>query len=355
VLAAGILATTLSFGGGLGLLPTEAPSSPTTATPAPSATDQTPPSGPKRGIPAGPLTGALAGAAVLVQSNRRGRPSSQPSPGGALGLRPPPDMRVVFVPGHGNPQAAIVFRELVEMTGIDPGSVRWFDYRWITGIDDHRLAAKLVPVDVAAMSLNSFLAGVAAEGHPVYVVGFSKGGATMAHLVAEWDRGLPGPADAVVGTALLDPPIASGATGRLQSIGRFWGGIPDDGGYDPVRCKVLRVMCTDTRVGLGAAAGVEVIVIQNPKAGITNVGKPPPGLRVVEAPDDGPEILEQILRNPVKLPWRISEAHRAVLRNQDVADCIVDEMHSPGSCALPPAAASHSSISVTKSPGSALY
>jgi hypothetical protein len=350
VLTIGILATAVSFGGGLGLLPTETPTPPPaspghTSTPAP-------PSGPKPSMPASSLAAiALAGAAVLSHSNRRGRSGiPEPAPGDALGLRPPPDVRVVFVPGHNDPQAATVFQRLVDFAGIDPGNVRWFDYRWITGIDDHRLASRLVPVDVAAMSLNSFLAGVAAGGHPVYVVGFSKGGAAMAHLIAEWDRGLPGPSDAVVGAALLEPPIASGVTGLLQSIGRFWGAIPDDGGYDPLRCTVLRVVCTDTRVGLGGVSGVEVIIIQNPKAGVTNVGVPPPGLRVVQAPDDGPGILQQIIRNPVLLPSRISDAHKAVLRDPKVADCIVAEMWSPGSCGLAPAAASTSSIGVTKPP-----
>jgi hypothetical protein len=303
-------------------------------------------------VPDAPLAViALAGAALLAQSNRRQRDDAgSPVPGDALGLRPPPEMRVVFVPGHGDPHAALVFSELVQMTGIDAANVRWFDYRWITGIDDHRLAAKLIPVDVAAMSLNSFLAGVAADGHPVYVVGFSKGGAAMAHLIAEWDRGFPGPSDAVVGTALLDPPIAAGVTGLLQSLGRFWGAIPDDGGYDPVRCTVLRVVCTDTRVGLVGASGVEVIVIQNPKAVITNVGTPPPGLRVVEAPDGGPWPIEQIRRNPILLPSRISEAHKSVLRDQRVADCIVAEMTSPGSCGLTPATASSAAVGVTRPP-----
>jgi hypothetical protein len=350
VLGIGILATALSFGGGLGLLPTDTPTPPP-ASPGPTAPGPSP-SGPKPGVPASPLAVlALAGAAMLTRSNRRDGPgSAEPIPGGALGLRPPPDMRVVFVPGHNDPQAATVFRQLVALAGIDSDNVRWFDYRWITGIDDHRLASRLIPVDVAAMSLNSFLAGVAADGHPVYVVGFSKGGATIAHLVAEWDRGFPGPGDSVVGVALLDPPIASGFTGLLQSIGRFWNAIPDDGGYDPLRCTVLRVVCTDTRVGLGGVSGVEVIVIQNPKAGVTNLGTPPPGLRVFEAPDDGPGVIEQILRNPALLPRRIAEAHKSVLRDPRVADCIVAEMWSPGSCALAPAAASTSSIGVTKPP-----
>lgn len=280
------------------------------------------------------LMAALAGTAILAASNRRGRVDEAPAPGSALGLRPPPDMRVVFVPGHGSPHASSVFGDMVRLLGIDPANVRYFDYRWITGLDDHRLAAKLVSVEAASLSLNSFLAGVAAEGHPLFVVGFSKGGATMAHLVAEWDRGHPGPTDSVVGTALLDPPIASGITGWLQSLGRFWSSIPDDGGYEPYRCTVMRIVCTDSRVDLGRPSGVEVLVIQNPKAGVTNVGSPPAGLRVVEVPDEGPSLLEQIRRNPLALPGRISEAHRSVLRSDAVAECIVAEMWSPGSCAL---------------------
>jgi hypothetical protein len=336
--------TVLAFGGGLGLLPGDVPPPPDPGSRSGGVVDAPAPPQPARpASPAVPLAAVGLAGVILAQSNRRGRDAgSDLSPGAALGLRPPPDLRVVFVPGYGDPHASTVFRRFVEMAGIDPANARYFDYRWGSPIDDHRMAARLVSVDFAARSLNSFIAGVAADGHPVYVIGFSKGGATVAHLVAAWDRGLQGPGDSVVGAALLDPPIASGPMGWLQSAGRMWSGIPDDGGYDPIRCGFLRLVCTDTRIGLGRPSGVEVIVIQNPKAAITNVVTPPPGLRVVDIPDDGPGVLEQIRRNPVALPSRISEAHTSVLRNPRVAECIVAEMWSPASCGLAPSSAGRS-------------
>lgn len=351
MLSAGLVAAALYLGGGLGLLPGEPPPTPPPTHELDAVRE---PAAPKRPAapPASSLFAIALGAAILAAQGRRSdaQPAA-PSPGAALGLRPPPDTRVVFVPGHGDPHASLVFAEMVRLLGIDPANVRYFDYRWITGLEDHRFAAKIVPVKPASMSLNSFLGGVAAEGHPVYVVGFSKGGAVLADLVARWDRGHPGPTDAITGAALLDPPIASGVRGRLQSVGRFWSGLPDDGGYDPYHCTFLRIICTDTRIDLGRPSGIEVLVIQNPKAGITNVvGMAPRGLRVLDAPDDGPSILGQIVRNPLVLPWRIAEAHQSVLRDPAVADCLVHEMWSPGSCTLAVISGSSHQSGVVKSP-----
>jgi hypothetical protein len=350
VLSAGLVAAALYLGGGLGLLPGEPPPAPPPAPEHDTRTEPAPPK-PPTAPPASSLFAIALGAAMLAAHSRRSDAQHDvPSPGAALGLRPPPDMRLVLVPGHGNPHASVVFGEMVRLLGIDPANVRYFDYRWISGLEDHRFAAKVVPVEPASMSLNSFLAGVAAEGHPVYVVGFSKGGAVLADLVARWDRGHPGPTGAIVGTALLDPPIAAGVRGHLQSLGRMWSGLPDDGGYDPYHCTFLRIVCRDTRIDLGRPSGIEVLVIQNPKAGITNVGVAPRGLRVLDAPDDGPGILGQITRNPLVLPWRIFEAHRSVLRDPSVADCLVHEMWSPGSCTLAVLSGSSHTSGVVKPP-----
>lgn len=313
--------------GGLGLAPgdepvapsgTETPVEPTTESPAP-------------GEPAGPplVPGALAvgllAAALLVRRE----------PGAALGLRPPEDALVVFVPGHGQGRADEVFDDLIDLMGLSPGDVRFFDYRLANGLPGPRWASQSLPIQVAASSLNSYLGAVAQQGRPMYLVGFSKGGATLAHLIAGWDDGAYGPHSAVVGAALLDPPMASKMHGWSQSVGRFWGSIPDDGGYDPVECSFLWFGCKDARDHLGEASGVDVIVVRNPRSGVTSFSDHPEGLRVYDAPDEGPGFWSQVWRNPVALPGRISEAHRSVLDDPEVAACLVSEIWSPGSCDLP--------------------
>ena len=106
---------------------------------------------------------------------------------------------------------------------------------------------------------------MANSDQPVWLVGFSKGGATVAELIAAWDRGLFGPTANVEGAMLLDPPMARGMHGTLQSAGTVVGPVPDDGGYDPVDCSFLWFGCHDDRAHLGDASGVEVIVVRNPR------------------------------------------------------------------------------------------
>lgn len=274
-------------------------------------------------LPVG-LGSALILAALL--SRREG-------PGSALGLRPPGDPIVVFVVGHGQGDGREVFEDLVDSLGLDEDDARFFDYRYAAGWSDPRQASRALRIDPAARSLNSYLGAVGAEGRPMFLVGFSKGGATIAHLIAGWDAGLYGP-DGVQGAALLDPPMAVGAQGWAQSVGRFWDAVPDDGGYDPVSCDFLWFGCTDSRDHLGAASGVEVLVVRNPKAGITSFADLPEGLRVYDAPDDGRGLLEQVWHNPLALPARVAEAHEAVLHDPAVARCITAEMWQPGSCGL---------------------
>lgn len=257
-------------------------------------------------------------------------------PGAGLGLRTPDDAVVVFVPGHGQGTAGEAFGTLIEMMGLDGDAVRGFDHRWVTGHADAKTASQLSPIGPTAASLNAYLAGVGAAGDPVWLIGFSKGGATIAELIAAWDRGLHRPPVDVRGAFLLDPPIARGMHGAIQSAGRVAGVIPDDGGYDPVECTFLRLGCHDTRVDLGRASGVEVLVIRNPLAGITSFLDSPSGLRVVDAPDGGPGPWGQLVRNPFGLPGRIATAHTSVLTDPAVARCIVAEMASPGSCRVAP-------------------
>ena len=169
----------------------------------------------------------------------------------------------------------------------------------------------------------------------LYLVGFSKGGAGIAELVSRWDDGAPGPVDGVVGAALLDPPISGGFQGTIQSLGRYVGPIPDDGGYSPRECEWLGMRCTDHRDHLGEASGVEVLVLRNPKAGITNFDDQPEGLRVYDVPDEGRGPLASLIHNPFTYASRAAEAHDAVLHDRRVADCIRAEMAELGSCDIP--------------------
>lgn len=272
----------------------------------------------------------MAGVAAALAALQRRGDELRPSAGLALDASPV----VVFVPGHGQPHGSSAFAELVERMDLDDDSVRHFDYRWADGGSDPSQASESVPIDDAVSSLNSYVAGVAGDGSQVYLIGFSKGGATVAELVADWDDGGWGPSQAVVGAALLDPPIARGAHGWLQSVGRFWGPLPDDGGYDPVRCGFLRFSCSDRRDGLGRVSGVEVVVIRNPRAGITSFWDEPEDLRVYDAAGEGPTLWDQVGRKVVGMPGRVAKAHEGVLHDRRVADCLVAELRS-GRCDLP--------------------
>lgn len=275
--------------------------------------------------PAPPIGVAVVAAAALAVAARLRAAASVPR-GSPL---------VVFVAGHGNGSAPGTFADLVGLMGLDPSDARYFDYRWATSQADPKAASQDAPIDDVVDALTGFLAGVAAEGRQVYVVGFSKGGAAVAQMLAEWDAtpevAIPG----VAGAALLEPPIAKGLHGDLQSAGRHVGFIPDDGGYDPVVCTTAGLVCRDTRENLGKSAGVAVTVVRNPKAGITTFGDHPEGLRVFEDSDVGPDFWEVLVSKPWALPDRVSQAHESVLHSQDVADCLVAEMGEPGTCDLP--------------------
>ena len=353
MLGVGIL--TIALGSGLGLMPTDPPTgSPGTVIgPSPAQAEAPAPPVGSRMIDLIPAimaaaAGLLGSAGLIGTGGPRRRLADAVGggdamhPGDALRLSAPPGLQVVFVPGHGDAHASRVFHEMVAMLGLDPADVHYFDYRWVVPLDDHSWAARLAPADLTALTLNDFLTEVSARGESIYVVAFSKGGAAMSELVARWDQGLEGPTDAVIGAALLDPPIAHGLSGWLQSVGRVISEIPNDGGYDPMQCLSMRFECVDTRVDLGGPSGVEIIVIQNPKAGVTNLGTArPEGLPVVDAADDGPGPLAALLTLGIFAPARIARAHRSVRRSPGVAACINAEMWSPGACSLSSASASH--------------
>ncbi|HEX9977988.1 MAG TPA: hypothetical protein VGB41_05085 [Acidimicrobiia bacterium] len=317
-----LLAGTLWFGG-LGLAAGDAPGpSPEVAPASPVAPAQVP---------------VLPGAAILGGAALAALALSRREPGAALGLKPPEDAVVVFVPGHGQGEASEVFDDLIDLMGLDSDAARYFDYRLVTGEENPVDASEHASIDDATRALNAYIGAVALEGRPVWIVGFSKGGATVANLVAAWDDGAYGPADAVEGAFLLDPPISAGAHGWLQSLGQGYGPIPDDGGYDPVQCWLVLWGCHDEREQLGEAAGVEVLVVRNPDAGVTSFGDHPDGLRVVDAPDGGRGFWDQVWHDPLGLPARVATAHEAVLGDPAVARCLVAEMSHTGGCDLKPA------------------
>jgi hypothetical protein len=292
------------------------------------------------------VLGGMSGLALWAASRRGREPKAEPVDGASA------DPLVVFVSGHGNSSPPGLFAYLIAEMGLDSSRVRFFDYRWADGGTDMADASEDTSIDAVADSLNSYLAGLAESGRRMYLVGFSKGGAGIAELVGRWDRGDPGPTGAVVGAMLLDPPLASGIHGFLQSVGTHWGPIPDDGGYDPMVCSGLT--CVDSRRNLGDASGVEVMVVRNPKAGITNFADIPEGLRVYEASDEGPGFLRTLFTRPWNLAHRAAEAHMAVLQDARVADCIASEMGEVGSCDLPRAGYRPPAGLIVHGPGSSV-
>ncbi len=290
--------------------------------------------------PAAPMVvggGGAVLAAGAALSTRRRMSASSGSPSAALGLEPPSDALVVFVPGHGN--GPEVFDGLIDNMGLGDDQVRYFDYRLATEDTDIGDASERAPIDDTADALNGYLAGLAESGRPIYLVGFSKGGAAAAELISRWDDGGYGARSSVRGAMLLDPPLADGTHGWLQSLGRFVDLVPDDGGYNPVDCAFLNLFCDDHREHLGRDAGVDTVVIRNPASPLTSFNDVPDGLRVYDAADGGPSVWS-LWSRPWEIPGRLTDAHMSVLDNPGVADCIVAEMNTPGTCALPPASPS---------------
>ena len=275
-----------------------------------------------------PITSILAAGAALAAALRIR--DDQSAPGDGLGLSEDP--LVVFVPGHGN--SPDDFDGLIELMDLEPEEYRMFDYRWTVETADRVHASQAADIDSTADALNAYLAGVTDGDREVYLVGFSKGGAGIAEMVSRWDDGAPPAVEGVVGAALLDPPISGSFQGTVQSLGFYVGPIPDDGGYSPKEC-ILPGLCVDNRDHLGEGAGVEVLVLRNPKAGITNFDDRPDGLRVYDVADEGRGPLGAFLHNPFSYSARIAEAHDAVLHDQRVADCIRAEMAELGSCDIP--------------------
>jgi pimeloyl-ACP methyl ester carboxylesterase len=231
---------------------------------------------------------------------------------------------LVVVHGHGGD--ADNFDRLIDMMDIDGARVVAFDYSWADGGSDSTSSSRSAPTADAAAALDAFMRQLAVTNSNMYSLHHSKGGAVGVSMIASLDDGSRPPIDGYRGAALLDPAIASGLLGELQSSGQGHGWLPDDGGFDPIRCSDAG--CTDIRDHLGEASGVEVIAVRNRDALVTNFTDRPDGLRVFDLHDGLPSAL---LYGGLFLP-RIIQAHNSVLTHTDVANCVKAEVSLPGSC-----------------------
>lgn len=300
-------AVMLAPGAGVGLAP---------AVPVPGRTASMP-------TPLGAAGGAGIGAVALAGTvaARRRRNGA-----GAVSESP----LFVYVPGHGGDPDG--FADLAGRMGIGQGDIRVFDYRWAWPHDDPVEASRRAPTEDAADALGAYLAALGADGRAIYVVGHSKGGAVITEVVSRWDAHPEMTVESVTGAAILDPPIATGPLGILQSLGWFHGATADDGLFEPVRCDLGG--CVDVRDGLGQRAGVGVVIVRNPDAGFTNFYGRPDGVRVFDLDDGGGSVFSRV-PDPFAMLRRMSEAHNSVLHSDTVADCIAAESRSTGSCAWP--------------------
>lgn len=300
------ISETASPGDGLGLAPSPV-----------SRSDQ-----PHDRSPFVPIGGAGLGGVVLAGSlliRRRGGGSRRDE--GPL---------FVYVPGHGGDPDG--FDDLAGRIGVDPTDVRVFDYRWAWASNDPIEASRWAPTGDAADALGAYLAALGTDGRPIYLVGHSKGGAVITEVVGRWDARPDTGVDTVVGAAILDPPIASGPLGLLQSIGWLHGGTADDGLFNPVRCDWSG--CVDIRNGLGERSGVEVVIVRNPAAGFTNFWGRPDDVRVYDLNDGGGSMFARF-PDVLGMWQRMGEAHNSVLHSDTVAECIASEARAGGSCEWP--------------------
>ena len=315
LLAAATTTTLPPPAAGLELTPGPPPRPAVVSRPLPPPTSSSlPPALPDLGFLTGVASALLAAVRDAAKSKRR---EVTPSAWGGV----PADLNVVFVGGHGS-ELAGTFDEIIAALHLQSDQIHHFDYRWVESVDSHASATRDATNDEIVDGLNGFLAGLATTGQPIYLVGFSKGGAAIAGLLKEWDHHPQQAIDSVIGAAMLEPPISRGFVGWLQSppLSSF----PNDGGYNPMECGVLSFFdCTDTRASLGRMAGVDVVAFRNSHSNITNFRDSPPGLRVYDF--DMPEPSGEGIRY-------IGQAHADVLFSSAVAACLIDEMNQPGAC-----------------------
>lgn len=235
----------------------------------------------------------------------------------------------VYVVVHGDGGSPADFDGLLFHMGVSPDQVVAFDYRSAHPGADSTEASRSASTHAAAAALDRLVRDTARTNGAVYTIHHSRGGAVGVEMIAALDDGTRPPIDGYIGAALLDPAIGSGRVGTLQRLGRRFGFIPDNGGFDPIRCSDG---CRDIREHLGKQAGVEVIAIRNPDAVVTNFLDRPEGLRTYDLVDDGGPNALSYWWNPLAAISRVSTAHRSVLEHGAVADCVRSESRSPGSC-----------------------
>jgi hypothetical protein len=236
----------------------------------------------------------------------------------------------IYVLVHGDGGSAEDFDRLLYRMGVTEDQTVAFDYREAHTGATSTDASRHASTESAANALDRLIRRVAADHGAVYSIHHSRGGAVGVEHIAGLDDGSRPPIEGYRGAALLDPAIGSGRLGLLQRLGGVMGFVPDNGGFDPMRCD--DDSCRDLRVDLGDRAGVEVIAIRNPDALVTNFVDDPRGLRTYDLIDDGAPSALSRWWNPLWTFRRIFSAHGSVLEHRSVADCVRAESLVPGSC-----------------------
>lgn len=235
----------------------------------------------------------------------------------------------VYVLVHGDGGTADDFDRLLFQMGVGRDQTVAFDYRSVRPGATSTEASRTASTTTAAAALDRMIRSLARRHGSVYSIHHSRGGAVGVEMIAALDDGRRPPIEGYRGAALLDPAIASGRLGWLQRLGGLVSMLPDNGGFDPIRCTDD---CRDVRHDLGRASGVEVIAIRNPDALVTNYVDRPLGLRTYDLHDDGGRSALARWWNPVGFVQRVFEAHGSVLEHPSVAACVRAESHDPGSC-----------------------
>lgn len=236
----------------------------------------------------------------------------------------------VYVLVHGDGGSPEDFDLLMYRMGVARDATVAFDYRVVHDGLTSTAASRHAATADAARALDRLVRDLARDHGAVYTIHHSRGGAVGVEMIAAIDDGRRPPIPGYRGAALLDPAIGARGVGVMQRIGRHIGFVPDNGGFDPIRCVADR--CRDIRSRLGRRAGVEVIAVRNPDALVTNFVDRPVGLRTYDLVDDGRPSALAWWWNPIALLNRVFEAHGSVLEHQSVADCVRAESLEPGSC-----------------------
>ena len=239
-------------------------------------------------------------------------------------------MEPLFVVVHGNGGSAQDFDLLLDQLSVDSFDVVAFDWSTVAPASTSTEASRVASTEEAAVELDTLVRELSRDHGNIYTIHHSKGGAAGVAMIAALDDGTRPAIDGYRGAALLDPAIAAGGLGAVQSLGSMSTAIPDNGGFNPVGCTSDG--CRDRRVDLGVASGVEVVAIRNPDAVVTSFWDEPDGLRVFDLVDDGRPSALWFWSYPPLFATRVSEAHGSVLKHWTVADCISAEVARAGSC-----------------------